>query len=277
VTLDSVRSLLFAPGNEDRKLRRALESEADAVIADLEDAVPVGAKERAREVVREVFADGGAPGEARPPAGPLRLLRIAEPADLALAAELRFDAAVIPKASAAAVRGLPAVPPVVAIVETPAGLREAYEIASAPAVAALMLGAVDLSAELGLEARDDGLELLFARSSLAVDSAAAGIQRPIDSPCVDFRDLDRVRRESELARSLGFAGKACIHPAQAAVVNEAFTPSPEQVEWAQLTLDALAEGEREGRGAVALAGTMIDEPVAARARGILARSRRDAT
>lgn len=277
MTLDSVRSLLFAPGNEDRKLRRALESEADAVIADLEDAVPVGAKERAREVVREVFADGGAPGEARPPAGPLRLLRIAEPADLALAAELRFDAAVIPKASAAAVRGLPAVPPVVAIVETPAGLREAYEIASAPAVAALMLGAVDLSAELGLEARDDGLELLFARSSLAVDSAAAGIQRPIDSPCVDFRDLDRVRRESELARSLGFAGKACIHPAQAAVVNEAFTPSPEQVEWAQLTLDALAEGEREGRGAVALAGTMIDEPVAARARGILARSRRDAT
>lgn len=262
--LASVRSLLFAPGNEERKLRGALESDADAVIADLEDAVPAAEKDRAREVVRETFGEGR----------PLRLLRIAAPADLELAAELRVDAVVVPKATAA-VSELPTGPPVVAIVETPAGLREAHAIASAPAVAALMLGAVDLSVALGLEPYRDGLELLFARSSIAVDSAAAGIQRPIDSPCLDFRDLDVVRREAEQARALGFAGKACIHPAQVAAVNAAFTPSAEQIVWAQSTLAALAEAEREGRGAVALAGTMIDEPVAARARGILARTRRD--
>jgi len=263
--LASMRSLLFAPGNEERKLRGALESDADAAIADLEDAVPAAKKDRAREVVRETFGDGR----------PLRLLRIAAPADVELAAELRVDAVVVPKATAAAVSELPKGPPVVAIVETPAGLREAHAIASSPAVAALMLGAVDLSVALGLEPYGDGLELLFARSSIAVDSSAAGIQRPIDSPCLDFRDLDVVRRESEQARALGFAGKACIHPAQVAAVNAAFTPSAEQVEWAQSTLAALAEAEREGRGAVALAGTMIDEPVAARARGILARTRRD--
>lgn len=263
--LASVRSLLFAPGNEERKLRGALESDADAVIADLEDAVPAAEKDRAREVVRETFGEGR----------PLRLLRIAAPADLELAAELRVDAVVVPKATAAAVSDLPTGPPVVAIVETPAGLREAHAIASSPAVSALMLGAVDLSVALGLEPYRDGLELLFARSSIAVDSAAAGIQRPIDSPCLDFRDLDVVRREAEQARALGFAGKACIHPAQVAAVNAAFTPSAEQVEWAQSTLAALAEAEREGRGAVALAGTMIDEPVAAQARGILARTRRD--
>jgi citrate lyase beta subunit len=268
--LASVRSLLFAPGNEERKLRGALDSDADAVIADLEDAVPAGEKDRAREVVREVLGERASPGGA-----PLRLLRIAAPDDLMLAAELGVDAAVVPKATASAVRGLPAAPPVVAIVETPAGLREAHAIASTPAVAALMLGAVDLSVALGLEPYGDGLELLFARSSIAVDSAAAGIQRPIDSPCLDFRDLDVVRREAEQARALGFAGKACIHPVQVAAVNAAFTPSAEQVEWAQSTLAALAEAEREGRGAVALAGTMIDEPVAARARGILARTRRD--
>jgi citrate lyase beta subunit len=267
VPLASVRSLLFAPGNEERKLRRALESDADAVIADLEDAVPLGEKERARGVVREVLGEHGR--------GPLRLLRIAAPADLDLAAELGVDAVVVPKATAAALRELPAGPPAVAIVETPAGLREAHAIATTPAVAALMLGAVDLSAALGLEPYGNGLELLFARSSMAVDSAAAGIQRPFDSPCLAFRDMDVVRHESALARSLGFAGKACIHPAQVAEVNAAFTPSAEQVEWAESTLAALDEGEREGRGAVALAGTMIDEPVAARARGILARTRRD--
>jgi len=272
--LATVRSLLFAPGNEERKLRGALESEADAVIADLEDGVPAAEKDRAREVVRYVLGERGELGEPGV-RGPLRLLRIAAPPDLELAAEVRVDAVVVPKATAAAARELPAVPPAVAIVETPAGLREAHAIASSLAVAALMLGAVDLSAALGLEPYGDGLELLFARSSMAVDSAAAGIQRPFDSPCLDFRDLDVVRAESALARSLGFAGKACIHPAQVAEVNAAFTPSAEQVEWAESTLAALAEGEREGRGAVALAGTMIDEPVAARARGILARTRRD--
>ena len=268
--LASVRSLLFAPGNEERKLRGALESDADAVIADLEDAVPAAEKDRAREVVRDVL--GSAAG--RSPA-PLRLLRIAAAEDLELAVELRVDAVMVPKATAAGVRDLPPGPPAVAIVETPAGLREAHAIASSPGVAALMLGAVDLSVALGLEPYGDGVELLFARSSIAVDSAAAGIQRPIDSPCLDFRDLDAVRREAERARSLGFAGKACIHPAQVAEVNAAFTPSAEQVEWAESTLAALAEAEREGRGAVALAGTMIDEPVAAQARGILARTRRD--
>jgi citrate lyase subunit beta / citryl-CoA lyase len=292
--LASVRSLLFAPGNEERKLRGALASEADAVIADLEDGVAASQRDRAREVVREVLGEGDAPSGGPPAAGdepggnrspaldraprepgPLRLLRIAEPGDLALAAELGVDAVMVPKATAATVRDLPAAPPVVAIVETPAGVREAHAIASSPAVAALMLGAVDLSAALGLEPYGDGLELLFARSALAVDSAAAGIGRPIDSPCLDFKDLDVVRHEAERARALGFAGKACIHPAQVTVVNAAFTPSAEQVEWAESTLAALAEGEREGRGAVALAGTMIDEPVAARARGILARTRRD--
>ena len=268
--LASVRSLLFAPGNEERKLRGALESDADAVIADLEDAVPAAEKDRAREVVRDVL--GSAAG--RSPA-PLRLLRIAAAEDLELAAELRVDAVMVPKATAAGVGELPSAPPVVAIVETPAGLREAHAIASTTAVAALMLGAVDLSAALGLEPYGDGLELLFARSSIAVGSAAAGIGRPFDSPCLGFRDLDAVRREAERARSLGFAGKACIHPAQVADVNAAFTPSAEQVEWAESTLAALAEAEREGRGAVALAGTMIDEPVAAQARGILARTRRD--
>jgi citrate lyase beta subunit len=266
--LSSVRSLLFAPGNQERKLRGALDSDADAVIADLEDGVPASEKDRAREVVREVLLDSIGDG-------PVRLLRIAAPADLELAAELGVDAVVVPKASAAAVRDLPAEPPAVAIVESPLGLREAYEIASSAGVAALMLGAVDLSASLGLEPLGDGLELLYARSSIAVDSAAAGIGRPFDSPCLEFRDLDVVRHEAERARSLGFAGKTCIHPAQVAAVNAAFTPSDEQVEWAESTLAALAEAEREGRGAAALAGTMIDEPVAARARGILARTRRD--
>ncbi len=116
----------------------------------------------------------------------------------------------------------------IAIVETALGVRQAYETARLPRVAALVLGAVDLGAELGLEPRADGQEVLYARSQLVVDSAAAGIRSPFDLVHLDTRDDEGLEAEARLARSLGFRGKACIHPAQVEIVNRVFSPTKEE-------------------------------------------------
>jgi citrate lyase subunit beta/citryl-CoA lyase len=162
---------------------------------------------------------------------------------------------------------------VIALVESAQGLRRSYETAARPRVAALMLGAADLGAELGLEPREDGLEIVYARSKLVVDSAAAGLRRPIDVVRFDFRDREGLERETLLARSLGFGAKACVHPDQLDVVNRVFTPSADEVSWATRVLAAYEDGLREGRGAVALDGELVDLPIVERARGVLARAR----
>jgi citrate lyase beta subunit len=190
--------------------------------------------------------------------------------DLAAARELPLDALVLPKATPDAAGALgPYGPPVIAIVETALGLRQAYETASRPRVAALMLGAADLGAELGWEPRPDGLELVYARSKVVADSAAAGIRGPFDIVHLDTRDDGGLEEAARFARSLGFRGKACIHPAQVGIVNRVFQPEADSVAWAERVLDAAERGGREGRGAVALDGEMVDAPIVDRARRIL--------
>jgi citrate lyase subunit beta/citryl-CoA lyase len=194
--------------------------------------------------------------------------------DLALTAELELDALVFPKATPESLEALgPEGPPIIAIVETAQGLRLAYEIAMSPRVELLMLGSLDLGVELRLEPRPDGLEILYARSKVVTDSAAAGIGAPIDVVHLDFRDLAGLEESTRFARSVGFGGKGCIHPDQVAVVNRVFAPDTEDVEWARRVVDAYESGEREGKGAVALEGTMVDLPVVERARQVLAEAK----
>jgi citrate lyase beta subunit len=251
--LAHVRSLLFAPGNDERALRSALGSSADAVVADLENAVAPAQKAEARELVAAL----------RPPV--VRVNGAGTPwfdGDLALVEELAAEAVVLPKATPEAVAALGAQgPPVIAIVETAAGVRAVFETAATPRVAALLLGAVDLGAELGLEPRRDGLELVYARSKLVVDSTAAGIRPPFDIAHLDVADAAGLEEECRLARSLGFRGKACMHPAQVEIVNTVFAPSEAEVAWARRTIAASG-------------GQTVDQPVAARARRILAEAER---
>ena len=196
--------------------------------------------------------------------------------DLALVDELAPDAIILPKASPDAVAALGETgPPVIALVESAAGIRAAYEIAAAARVEALQLGAVDLGAEIGLEPRADGLEILYARSKLVLDSAAAGIRAPFDVVHLDVRDEEGLEAECRLARSLGFRGKACIHPAQLAIVHRVFTPSEEELAWARKIMDAYERETSEGRGVFALDGAMVDRPVFERARRVLAKSAKE--
>jgi citrate lyase beta subunit len=190
-------------------------------VADLEDLVPTDRKEEARRVVATMFEGMGD--------GPARLVRINAPetglsdADLAAIAELELDALVLPKATPDAIAALgPAGPPLIAVIESAAGLRLAYEVASAPRVAALALGGFDLAVDLRLQQRKDALELLYARSKLVVDSAAAGIRAPFDRVYPDPDDAAGLEADAVYARSLGFGDKNCTRPSQPSVINRVF-------------------------------------------------------
>jgi citrate lyase subunit beta/citryl-CoA lyase len=263
--IESGRSFLFVPADDPRKLASAVRSGADVVVADLEDAVAPGGKAAARRTLEEFVA--GRTG------GPTLLVRVNAPrseaieADLACIRGLSIDGIVVPKAhpgelAEVEVGGLP----VVAMVEDAVGVRAAFELAQVAHVVRLALGGVDLAAELGLTPRADGLQLLHVRSRLVIDSAAAGVAPPIDTPYLRYRDDDGLRAECELARSLGFGAKACIHPAQVEAVARAFAPSGDDLDWARAIVAAY---EQQGRGVTAHDGEMIDAPVVARARALL--------
>lgn len=265
-----IGSVLFAPGDDPRKLGKAIDAGATFAIADLEDAVAEPAKAAARDVVAAALT-------GRPAAGgrcAVRINALDTPFagdDLAMASSAGADALVVPKARAASLRTLDAaaLPPIIAIVETAAGLQESAEIATAPGVWALLLGAVDLTVELRLTPRADGLELLFARSKLVVDSAAAQISPPIDIVHVDIADVAALRAQAELARSLGFGGKACIHPRQVPIVERAFAPTTEELDRARRVVSAYEAATARGEGVVRVDGAMVDRPVYERARDIV--------
>jgi citrate lyase beta subunit len=264
-SLDGVRSYLFVPATDPRRVDKALAGDAHAVVVDLEDAVAPEAKADARAVVADKLRTRRAHG--------LQLVRTNgletahARADFAALVGLAVDAIMIPKAEPQPLLSIgPSGPPVIALIETARGLRRAHEVATRiPRVVALMLGNVDLAAELGATPGRDGRELLFARSTLVVDSAAAGLGGPIDGPCTAIGDDDALRTETVAAKALGFAAKACIHPGQLAIVHEVFTPTDAELDWARRVV-AAAQG---GRGAVALDGQMVDAPVVARARRLL--------
>jgi citrate lyase beta subunit len=274
VEISTARSFLFVPGTEERKLRKALASGADAVIADLEDGVAPELRGEAREVAARVLREVES--------GSALLVRVNPPgsewfeADAELVSGLALDGVVVPKATPEAVAALGADgPPVVALVESAAGLAQARETAAASRVEALALGSHDLSAELGLAQRPDQLELLFARSELVLASAAAGIRAPVDTVFLPTRDEAGLEQECRLARTLGLRGKLCIHPAQLETVHRVFAPSEDELEWARRVLGAHEQGLEEGRGAVALDGRMIDMPIVKQARRLLAEGGRD--
>lgn len=264
---------LFTPAHRTDRIVRALAGPADVVIADLEDAVAADAKESSRERLHELLA-----GQDLPAAGRRRLVvRIngvdsdEGAADLGLLSSLgpcARPAVMVPKAAALADldRVAEAVPgvPVIALVETSAGVLGVEDVAGHPAVARLAVGAVDLAAELGCAA--DSAPVQQARAQVVLASAAQGLVPPLDSPCVDFTDAGVMAGAAGAAVRDGFGGMLCIHPRQLEHVRTAFLPSPEEVDWAQRVVAA-------GDGAGVVDGRMVDRPVALRARRILESSR----
>jgi len=155
------------------------------------------------------------------------------------------------------------------IIESCLGVENAFEIASASqAVVAMAIGLEDYTADLGVKRTDRGAESLYARTRLVNACKAAGIQ-PIDSVYSDVANMEGLKKNVETSRSLGFEGMGCIHPRQVPVIQEAFTPTEEEINIAKRIVEAFEEAEARGSGVVALGSKMIDPPVVKRAQKIL--------
>ncbi|MFB6129566.1 MAG: CoA ester lyase [Salinigranum sp.] len=273
------RSVMFSPGDRPRLLRKAPGSGADVIVFDLEDAVDPGRKAEARAAIREVLTDPEFDPAAEVCVRVNPGKAAAEDLDGVLAAEARLDGVVLPK-----VRGLDDVVelegsldergydlPVLAQLESAAGVLDAPAIAGANATDALVFGAEDFAADVGATRTDEGTELLYARERVVVAAAAANVDA-IDTVYTDFEDSEGLAEETAFARTLGYDGKLAIHPAQVPVINDAFTPEPERIEWARRILDARREAEREGRGVFRVDGEMVDAPMIKQAERIVERA-----
>ncbi|HWV41553.1 CoA ester lyase [Pseudorhodoplanes sp.] len=285
-----MRSLLFVPGDSDKKLDKGLASDADALIIDLEDSVSADRKAAARDTARNVLQTARRDG--------CKLLVRVNALDTGLTDDDldavvpgRPDAIMLPKSAGGvsvthlhaklsareAIAGLPdgAIGIVALATETAASLFTTGTYpGSSPRLAALTWGAEDLSAELGAETnRDDNGGFLdpyrLARTLCLAGAAAAGVPA-IDTVYVDFRNDAGLRRECEDARRDGFTAKMAIHPGQVAIINEVFTPTPEAIAHAQ-SIVAAFEAQPDA-GVVGIGGKMYDRPHLLRAKVLLAKA-----
>ena len=155
------------------------------------------------------------------------------------------------------------------LIETALGVENAYAIASAdPRVAAIFLGGEDLTADLQCKRTKEGREIFYARSRM-VNAARAASVEVYDTPFTDVNDPEGLRADAQLAKSLGFTGKASISPRHVDAINEVFTPTQAEIDYAHEVMDTIAEAKRQGKGVVSLRGKMIDAPIVARARQVL--------
>lgn len=275
------RSWLFVPADDGRKVEKALASEADAVILDLEDSVADNRKLEARECIRTLLPK-------RTGEGPQRWVRV-NPldgehyrADLAACEHGDLDGLVLPKAESGADVARLAADIATAgwrihaiVTETPASLFGLLSYRhSSPALAAMSWGAEDLSTALGAASKHDASgELSFtcrlARSLCLAGAVAAGAQ-PVDGVFADFRDGESLRRETEASAREGFTGKLAIHPAQVPIINAAFTPSADDVARAREIVAAFAA--QPDAGVLSVGGKMVDRPHLVQARRVLERA-----
>ena len=271
------RSWLFVPADSEKKIVKALDSDADAVIFDLEDSVVPAQKAAARDILKHLPKRSG---------GPLWWVRINplgsehHKDDLELIGIADIHGIVLPKAESGAdvtelAHRTGTIPVHAIATETAASLFGllSYNQPGSP-LAAMSWGAEDLSAALGASSKydaDGSLSFTYrlARSLCLAGAVAAGVQ-PVDGVFADFRDEDGLRAEAEAARHEGFTGKLAIHPAQVAVINAAFTPSPDELQHAA-AIGAAFEAEPNA-GVLSVDGKMVDRPHLMQARRVLERS-----
>lgn len=278
------RSMLFLPGNTPNIIINGDELGADAVILDLEDAVSPAEKDAARILVRNA----------------IKLMKFENcevivrinsldsdywRADLEEIVPLKPDMIMPPKMSSAAdvqtldsyiseLEGRSGIEKnavkLIPLIETSLGVENAFKIAEASKrVSALFLGGEDLTADLRCKRTREGNEIDYARKRLVCAARAAGID-VYDTPFTDVNDDEGIYEDAEYAKSLGFTGKSAISPRHVAAINEVFSPSRKDIEYAYEVMEAIRMAEEQGRGAIALRGKMIDAPIVARAKQTIA-------
>lgn len=274
--LAGARTLLFVPGNRPERFAKAIASGADAVVLDLEDAVPPAERQAARAAIAAAWATLSAA------AVPI-VLRVSTPGSEAGAQDLAWLAGqttpagvMVAKAESAdalaAVRQAAPGAALLPLIESAAGYAALPQIAAAPGVLRLVVGHIDFMADTGLRCSDDERELDGLRFAVAMQTRLNRLEPAVDGVTVAIDDDARLRADTRRALNFGFGAKLCIHPRQVAVVHEALAPGAEELAWARrvIAADAAAAG-----AAVQLDGKMVDLPVVLQARRTLARLREE--
>ncbi|MDR6739100.1 citrate lyase subunit beta/citryl-CoA lyase [Herbaspirillum sp. 1173] len=254
-------SYLFVPANRPERYAKALESGADAVIVDLEDAVALPQKEEARATLARWLRGNGPQ--------PRLWVRInaADTVwhgdDLLTFSALSMAGIVLPKAEeaktlSAIARRLGPGRGLIALIESAAGLAAMREIAAVPGVQRLAFGSIDAQVDLGMQCGPEEEELMHFRMEMVMASRLAGIAPPIDGVTTDFNDDAFLARMVQRARRMGFGAKLCIHPKQVEGVRRGFMPGEQELAWAEEVMAAVRTSDG---GAISLKGKMIDKPV----------------
>lgn len=270
------RSFLFVPADRPERYAKALASGADVVIVDLEDAVAPAARPAARAALRAAWPQWPVAQRARTV---VRVNAEGTPShadDVALVRALAADGlggVVLAKAERVEVlvalgRACPGMP-LLALIESGAGLDALEAVAAAPNVVRLLLGHIDLQVDLGIRCGPDEAEIAPARWALVRASRRAGLAAPVDGVTTQTSDAAAVEAAAAKSLRAGFGAKLCIHPAQIAPVHAAFMPSADDLALARRIVQA---AEASGGGACAVDGRMVDAPVIAMARRTLARA-----
>ena len=285
--MHSRRALLYMPGDDRRKIEKATTLGVDCICMDLEDGTAPSRKEEARRVIAQALRelDFGAAERC------IRINSIGsgwEKEDLIAALEARPDTIVLPKVEdheqvnyvseqienyertnelrLGGIRMLIGV-------ETARGILNLREIAGSDnRLEAIIFGGEDYAASVGATRTREAVELLYPREAVVAACAAYDLQA-IDIVAIDYKDLEALRAEAEFGARLGFAGKQIIHPAQVGPVQAAFTPSEEAIAYARRVVETFDANQKEGKGAYALDGKMIDMPLLKNAQKVLERAK----
>jgi citrate lyase subunit beta/citryl-CoA lyase len=278
------RSLLYVPTHMEKFVSKAHTRGADAIILDLEDAVPLDQKELARSVVQDAAVQVSQSGADV-------VVRINRPLSLAVrdveaAVSPSVKALSLPKVESAGQiqlldelvseveiqRGMPVGQTLfLVLIESAQGLSLMAEIAAASSrVAAMTIGGEDLSADIGMESGED---TLFLPKQMMIQACARADIMPIGviGAIAGLDDGDAYLEMAKRSRRFGYVGSSCVHPKQVPVLNQAFTPDDDEFDYATRVVEKAAEAEKAGKGAIVLDGKMIDAPVVTRARNTLAR------
>ena len=281
-----IRTALFVPGTRPDRVDKALTSGADLIIIDLEDAVPLAQKQETRPKVRgKVLEHGGKKTIVRVNAIGSGFCQ----GDLDEVIVKELGCIMLPKVEDAEQireihgrllrvekeRGMsPGAVSVIVLIETARAVQNIFQLLSEKTDPARLLtaafGAADYSLDLGMEITKEGAELLYPRSRIAVACRAAEIEPPLDTPfMIDLKDMEGLKADAMRAKQLGFQGKLCIHPNQIEPCHAIFSPTEEEVLYAEKVVQAFEEAESSGVAAIQLDGKFIDYPVVERARRTL--------
>jgi citrate lyase subunit beta-like protein len=285
--MHSRRALLYMPGDDRRKIEKSTTLGVDCICMDMEDGVAATRKTEARAVIADAMKDLDFGSSERC----IRINSIGsglEAFDLAAALATEPDTIVVPKIESAeevkwvskhmetyelsSGHAIGSVRLLVGV-ETAKGILHLKEIAEADKrLEAIIFGAEDYAASIGAKRTKEATEVLYARQAVVTACAANDLQA-IDMVFIDFRDHEGLRAEAEQGAGFGFSGKQIIHPNQVAAVQEAFTPSKDAIEYAKRIVESFESSQREGKGAYALDGKMIDMPLLKNAQKVLDRAR----